>query len=303
MLTTVVVFGQTQIGNSGFENWETVTGGSEPTNWNGFLTAGGTWAFAAQNQMEESTDVRPGSAGSKSCKIWSRSAFGIIANGNVTLGKINMGSTTPTDAANYNFSQTANTSHSEAIADMPDSIVFWAKFIPNGHSGNARMKATLHDAYDYRDPEDATSLTHVVATADTNYAPTANAWKRFSVAFDYSGPASTVSFILLTFTTNEVAGGGEADDEVYIDDVELIYNPNSLEENTTSSIYAFLSNGGNTLNFKTDDPAEFAVYDLSGKLILNGITSASVEFVAPKGVYIVQMNQGGSVVSNKITKY
>jgi hypothetical protein len=302
-VTAAFVFGQAQIGNSGFENWESVSGGSEPVNWNSFLTAGGTWAWAADDQMAESSDVRPGSTGTKSCFIWSRSTFGIIANGNVTLGKINMGSTTPTDAANYNFSQTANTSHSEVLTDMPDSIVFWAKFIPNGHSQNARMKATLHDAYDYRDPEDATSLTHVVATAESNYAPTAGQWERFSVAFDYSGPASTVAYILLTFTTNQNAGGGAADDEVYIDDVELIYNPASLAEKNTTEVFSFLSNGGNTLNFKSEGEVDFIVFDLSGKQVMSGTTSNAVDFSVPNGVYIVRTSQNGVLVTNKVTKY
>jgi hypothetical protein len=302
-VTAAFVIGQAQIGNSGFENWESVSGASEPVNWNSFLTAGGFFATFADNQIEESSDVRPGSAGTKSCKIWSRSALGIIANGNVTLGKINMGSATPTNSSNYNFSQTSNADHSESIGDMPDSIVFWAKFIPNGHSQNARMKATLHDAYEYRDPEDATSLTHIVATADTNYAPTANAWKRFSVAFDYSGPASTVSYLLLTFTTNQTAGGGAADDEVYIDDVELIYNPASLAETKANEVLSFLSNGGNTLNFKAEGEVDFIVFDLSGKQVLSGTTSNAVDFSVPNGVYIVRTSQNGVLVTNKVTKY
>ena len=53
---------------------------------------------------------------------------------------------------------------------MPDSIVFWAKFVPNGHNQNARMKASLHTTYNYRDPEDAASANELVASAVENFA-------------------------------------------------------------------------------------------------------------------------------------
>ncbi len=214
---------QTQIGNSGFETWEAVASNFEPTNWNSFLSAQGTFVGFAANQIEESSDVRPGSTGVKSARIWSRNAgFGVIANGNMTLGRINMGSTTASNPANHNLSLTADPTFSEALTDTPDSIVFWVKYNAASGSSLARMKASLHDTYDFRDPEDAASTPHKVATAELNFAPTG--WVRKSVPFDYVGPATANTFILLTFASNATPGGGAADDEVFIDDVQLIYN-------------------------------------------------------------------------------
>jgi hypothetical protein len=214
---------QMQIGNSDFETWEAVASDFEPTNWNSFLSAQGSFTAFAANQIEESADVRPGSSGVKSARIWSRSAgFGIIANGNMTLGRINMGSTTANNPANHNLSLTANPLFSEPMTDTPDSIVFWVKYNAASGTSLARMKVSLHDTYDYRDPEDASSTPHKVATAEMNFSPTG--WTRMAVAFDYTGPATTNTFILLTFASNSVPGGGAADDEVYIDDVQLIYN-------------------------------------------------------------------------------
>lgn len=232
--TSIAVNAQTQIGNSGFENWESVSGGIEPTNWNGFLTAGGTWASAAESQIQESSDVRPGSSGTKSARIWSRSVFGVIANGNMTLGKINMGSTSPTNSNNYNRSIITDANHSEAMTGIPDSIVFWVKFTPNGHTQNARMKASIHDNYEYRDPEDATSTTHVVASAVINFPSTNGQWVRKSVPFNYTGPATSVNYILVTFTTNETPGGGANNDQAWFDDVELIYNPATFNTSNTT---------------------------------------------------------------------
>lgn len=229
LATTVMAGGawsQTQIGNSDMENWETVSGSDqEPVNWNSFLTAQGQFNNFAANQIAQDPDVRPGSTGTSSARIWARDAgFGITANGNMTLGRINMGAISANDPNNYNISLTADPDFSETNSDMPDSIVFWAKFNANNGSEEARMKATLHTNNDYRDPEDATSSTWVVATAVHNFAPT-NGWVRFSIPFDYSGPASGNTHILVTFTTNKTPGGGDPNDEVFVDDVELIYNP------------------------------------------------------------------------------
>lgn len=223
-LTTGALFAQQQIGNGDMENW---TNDDEPDNWNSFLSAAGNFAGFASDQCDESSDARPGSAGSSSCEIFSTSTFGIIANGNVTLGQVQMNSATPSSPSNHNLTLTGDSDFSQVLTDTPDSIVFWANFIPNGGSGNARMKATMHTDYDYRDPEDAASSAEVVATAVVNY-PATNGWVRFSVAFDYSGVACENDFILVTFTTNESAGGGDAGDVVQIDDVELIYNATSM---------------------------------------------------------------------------
>lgn len=223
--TSSIMFAQAQIGNSDFEAWESVSGGEEPTNWNSFLSGQGAWSNFASDQCESSTDVRPGSSGTKSARIFSVSTFSIVANGNLTLGRINMGSTSPSAPENYNVSLAGDPTYSEALTEHPDSIVFWAKFTPNGGNGNARMKATLHTDYNYRDPEDANAANEVIATAVVNYPSTGGSWMRFSIPFEYAGPAciNDQAYILVTFTTNMTPGGGDAGDEVLIDDVELIY--------------------------------------------------------------------------------
>ena len=293
-LASTSLIAQTQIGNSDMELWEQVAGSDEePNNWNSFLTASGSWAWAAANQLESSTDVPASSSGTTSARIWSRSTFGIVANGNLTTGQIEMGSTTPTSPDNYNHTVTGDADFSEAMTDSPDSIVFWAKFTPNGHNENARMKATIHADYNYRDPEDAGSSTEVVATAVLNY-PNTNGWMRMSVPFDYSGPSSTPAYILVTFSTNEVGGGGAADDEVLIDDVELIYNPNSIED-LESYMNVYVNNDASELMFKSTKPFEgnFSVVSLSGATVLEGNLAQSVPFNAPSGVYIVNVEANG----------
>lgn len=303
-ILSTITFGQGQIGNADMELWETIASDEEPVNWNSFLSAGGPLTWAAANQISSSTDIRPGSSGAKSCKIWSRSTFGIVANGNVTLGKINMGSTTPTASSNYNSSITADANFSEALTDAPDSIVFWAKFTPNGGGGNARMKAVLHDNYDYRDPEDAASSSHIVATAVLNYPNTNGGWVRHAVAFDYSGPASGNTNILLTFTTNETPGGGAGDDEVLIDDVELIYNPSGINEFSNSNTNISMDNDNNIINVSSTLPLNsmYEIYDMQGKVVQSGELKSSISFEHIAGMYIVVPDSKNKNSNFKILK-
>ena len=175
IFTGLYSFSQGQIGNGDMESWTSIE--DEPDNWNGFKTASGSFSNFAADQIDQSSDIRPGSNGTSSCRIFSTSTTipfigTIVANGNVTLGQINMGSSTPTSSENYNRSVTANSEFSEQLIDTPDSIVYWVKFTPNGGNGNARMKATLHTDYDYRDPEDASSSSAVLATAVDSYPNT-----------------------------------------------------------------------------------------------------------------------------------
>lgn len=223
---TTLSFSQQQIGNSDLEAWEVVASpDEEPVNWSSFLTASGSLAGFASSQLTKETDVRPGSTGMYSARIFSNSVLGVIANGNLTVGRINMGSATPTNANNYNSSVIADANFSEALTDEPDSIVFWVKFTPVNAADSGRVSAITHDSYAHRDPIDAASIPHTRAMSMYNFATTNGQWVRKAFPFNYTGAATTTDFILLTFATNKTPGGGSDNDQMWIDDISLIYNP------------------------------------------------------------------------------
>lgn len=294
-------FSQAQIGNSDFENWEAVSQGEEPVNWNSFMTAQGSLIQAAGVQVAPSSVTRPGSTGTTSARIWSRDAgFSIVANGNLTLGRINMGSVIASSPNNHNISLTNDPDFSEAITDSPDSIVFWANYTAASSSSEARMKATLHDNNDYRDPEDTPSEDYIVATAELNYSPTGG-WVRMAVPFVYSGPATNPAFLLVTFASNATPGGGAANDSVLIDDVELIYSStSSLSEENAFPVNVIMNNDYEQLHFQMEgaEAGRFEVYDMTGARILTGETAPSVAFDVPSGIYIVNV-----LVGNKSKRF
>lgn len=241
-----------QLPNSGFENWDGNNSEDEPTNWNGFPSAACDLSFpaslgcgtATETRHEKSTDTRPGSSGNYSCKLFATSAIGIIANGTITTGQIRIGSTTGDSPENYNISRTSNSSLSQSFNAKPDSVIFWAKFVCPSSSQKARISTTIHDNYDYRDPEsgDANASNHVVGKAISNFTRDNQDWNRHSVAFDYNYPASTPEYMLITFTTNMIAGEGSVSDYLIIDDIEFIYNTNLIEISSNGTLIEGFSN-------------------------------------------------------------
>lgn len=242
-----------QIPNSGFEVWmnegETV---AEPVGWHSFKTAGGNLSMMGGDQLHESSDVRPGSLGSRSARINSNQILGIPANGNLTTGRINMGSMTAADiTGNYNFTDLTDPAHALPFTTVPDSLTFWVKFVmtdklyqstgfgqgfyvTDSSDMYAALTVTIHDGdTSYQDPN-VDSLkqgmeTHVVAKAQQLFPDTKGEWVRYSVPFE-SGMSDKPEYILVSLTTNINPGMGPGStattaDTIWIDDMLMIYNP------------------------------------------------------------------------------
>ena len=288
LFTSFSFFAQQQVGNGDMELWDNVgAANEEPSNWNSFKSAQGSFASFASQQIQRSTAIRTGAIGQYCAQIRSKSIVGIVANGNMTLGKINMGSGTPSDPANYNISLTSDANFSEALTISPDSLDFWVKYTPASGNPNARVHAILHDAYDLRDPIDGNSTPHVISRAELNYPTTVGQWVRKSVPFINQGPATSQQYILITFTTNQTPGGGSALDEVLIDDVQLIYNQTSgLTNNNPINIKVYYtSNNGLKIEGDNDD---ISVINTSGSIIKAGKVSEINGVFLNSGIYFVR---------------
>jgi len=232
-----------QITNGDFETW-TFDGENLPNCFNSFQTADGSYsgsAYSGSNrQVKRSTDTRPGSLGKYSCDIWSRKVgfwfITVIAQGNLTTGRVHAGSTSATGEDNYNYSDRDGSTTNNGVKNpcampftgRPDSLVVWVKFAPAGNDSDhpyAKVTATIHDDFDYIDGYSKTSdKSHVVATAvNMNIAKT-NGWKRLAIPFQYTGNSAQPKYILLSAATNAYPGGGNENDHLYLDDIELVYN-------------------------------------------------------------------------------
>lgn len=228
-LTVSAQIGVYQVGNSDFENW---TDTNEPGNgWYSFVSANtsglsGFIASIAKSSSIKNTVKTTGHNGSATAvQLKSSSIFGTKANGNLTTGTINMGSSMPTNKSNHNYTDLSGKYKNCRFAGRPDSVVYYAKF-KRGGSGDykGRLHALIHGNYAYKDPYEtaANKAKYLIAEA-TVYADVSSDWVRYSGAFTYTGKEDTTSYLLASFTTNETPGA-TANDEFDIDDISFIYN-------------------------------------------------------------------------------
>lgn len=230
-----------QINNSGFEQWEGSGLSIEPESWNSFMTCEVVnsnpltqslyQAILRNQQVEPSNSTRPGSAGLKSARIFARDTtvmnFNITANGNITTGRIyaedldlNLaGNKTKTNEAGFNHPFTAT----------PDSLTLWVRNNCVSLTQQSYVSAVIHNHSDFFLPlSGLNNYNNAVGFAYTTFQNEGNIWKRLSIPFDYeSCQSNDPQYILIVINTNVAidASLASGDDEIFIDDILLVYNP------------------------------------------------------------------------------
>lgn len=266
-----------QIENSDFEAWDKY-GDSDhaPDNWNSFETLkpnGTLTEMAKAQQVVKSDDVRPGSEGSRSVRIYSRNVVIANAQGNLTTGRINAGSTTPADKANHNFTDVTNGAFNQYFGAHPDAVKVWVKFVPESADSYARVALTTHDAYNYitygQDSDNTTeNESHAYSHAALNFqATTDKGWQELTIPFTLTGNNVEPTYIVANFSTNNVPGGGSANDVLYIDDMELVYN-SELSKLVYDGAEVTFTDGAATIQGDYDESK-------IGEIITNSISDAA----------------------------
>ena len=211
-----------QFAYPGFEgDWRS---DEEPGNgWNSFPSAVGSMAGLGKGSSPKPQKVE-GHNSSVAVKIFSKSILGKKANGNLTTGRINMGSMTPANSANYNYTDRSSSDNSLRFAGRPDAVSFYAKFTPGSDNADqkARGQFILHDDCDYRDPEIDSQSGNRVGKASV-LIDASTEWTYYEGAFTYDKSSTPeVQYLLGSFTTNPTPGGSKGD-ELIIDDINFIY--------------------------------------------------------------------------------
>ena len=237
-MTIKVVFGEGyQVPNS---NFETFGASQEPNRWHSFQSVTGSFASSAKTDAAiSSNQTRPGSTGKSCVLIKSREIdfffFSVIANGTLTTGRLNAGSSSPSNAKNNSFLDLANKDKDgngdpfyTELSGRPDSLTLWVKFKqgkPSADHPYATAKAVITDGTYYQLPEEKGKTYKKMAEAINNeIADTKGEWKRLSIPFSYVNNSIAPKAILVTLSTNTDAGKGSGSDELYVDDLELVYN-------------------------------------------------------------------------------
>ena len=209
-----------QIPNSDFENWgETALA----EGWNSFESAAGTFAsFASMSPMPEKIEGVEGNG----VRLKSKDLWVAYANGNMTTGRINMGSTNAADAANYNFTDRTDVNANLPFAGEPDAFEVYARFTPGtakeeGTELQGRVQIIMHGDAAYHDPELSELGADKIASASVLIPATAE-WTKFTGEFSYTGNESDKRYLLASATTNPVPGASK-DDQLDLDNLKLVY--------------------------------------------------------------------------------
>lgn len=244
-----------QIPNSNFEAFHEekknfFTKEDQANHWHSFINCTTTESILDAAKVKhnwQSNDVRPGTDGSSSLEVKSRTTFGQSANGTVTTGRIQAGSATADDPSNCSFLNLSNTDkdangdpYYTILTSKPDAIELWTKFFVGKREASnkdniyATISAAITDGTYYQDPQGTTKYTNVVATAKNDKIESLNnTWQKLTVPFNYTGADVKPKAILVTISTCSVPGGGSLSDKdgeqdvIKIDDMRLVYNANA----------------------------------------------------------------------------
>ena len=252
-----------QFPNPSFNNWTSTTSDKAvPRGWHSFSEAdcqlSGLAALGCSTAKTNHSNTAADRFGATqhACQIYSKNILNTNANGAMTLGKMIIGDTDAESDLNLIYTKTSDADSSGckwSMAGRPDSVRLWVRFDMASSSVIATCKMHIHGNVNYQDIP-----SHGAATAQTGKIANAfcemvknqgvvkyynsenqwNGWERFDFKFTYYDAANnvvaqptpsnitqaTTSYILASFSTNKVVGGGSANDKLYFDDLELVYN-------------------------------------------------------------------------------
>ena len=294
-----------QFDNRGFEQWTNRV--TEPSHWHSSGTADGSYSsFLPDDLIVSSTQTRPGSTGSKSVRLVPKEVgflfWTYTANGNLTNGRMNAGSTSTTGEENYNGTRRNENGFNTPINQLPDSLSIWVCFRSQSSTQNAQVKAVVHGDADYEIRANGTespSNMHVATAGQTFTRTSANGgaynWRRLSIPFHNDGPCTDVRYILFSATTNVVPGEGSTNDDMFVDDVLLIYNP-SLNMGQLSS-NSFSPGDAITIPFTLTGTMSPENLNASANQVIAQLSDASGSFTSPTELGRVTTNSSGSITA------
>lgn len=210
-----------QLPNTDFEAWQNVgNNDEEPTNWNSNKTGGGFAGLGPQTCFRESSGVF---SGSYCVRLRTGRILGNEVNGTVTTGRLEAPSTNPNDG--YAHTVRNDPDFNTPFTGRPDSVVGYYKYTSVGGDAGA-FQVILHGDADVRMP-DPNNTTSSFIIGEANFdTPASNVtgWTRFSAAFDYT-KTDTPKYILAIFTSSSDVSNASQGSTMWIDGVELVYNP------------------------------------------------------------------------------
>lgn len=291
-------FSQTQLENPGFEAWEEVgLPVEEPVDWSSIKTGDvPNLNIAAPIVWGKSTDAHTGNYSLKLFNVWvfliNQAAVGTMSNGRYHADLVIENA--------WSYTDTTDGRWNTPLTHRPDSLVGWYKCYPEtGDFGT--VKAVLHRGYAQQPQGDSEwiGVAYYELPGDT-----VDVWTRFSVPFEYTLD-ETPEYILCYMTSGNGIDALGASYALF-DDLELIYNPDGIDEFTANNFMAYSRNGELIVrvNESSGLKYQFSIYDITGRIVYNAELFGGQENRfnpgLTTGIYILKANIGNKVLSKKI---
>lgn len=277
-LSCISLFAQ-QLPNASFETWSGSGNNEKPDSWNQLnASLPGSVAIFVPKTCHKTT---PGHTGTYCAKLETVNVTiqgptnGILTTGNII--------TTPPYGVDGGL----------VYPFRPDSLVGWYKSSPaTGDLGTVEI--TLLDA----------ALDTVGRGKFFTPSTAVNTWTRFAVKIDYymaSVPDKAITLASSSDGFNAVVGS-----LLWVDDLELIFNPLSAEEESDPVISVYSNNAlvyVNLLGMELENPV-ITYYSIDGKeLLTQSLSNNSVNSLYPgfsEGIYLYTLQHGDKFFSGKI---
>ena len=298
LFTSFFATAQYQLENPGFEDWEDVgLSVEEPVDWSSIKTGDvPILNTAAPIVWGQSTDAHSGSYSLKLFNVWvsliNQAAVGTVTNGRVHPDLVIENA--------WSYTDTTDGRWNTHLTHRPDSLVGWYKCYPEvGDFGT--VKAVLHRGYGQQPEGD---YEWIAAAYYELPGDTVDVWTRFSVPFEYFSDETPEYILCYLASGNGISALGAS--YALFDDLELIYNPDGIEEFTVDNFKAYSSHGQLVvrINESSGLKYQFSIYDITGRNVYNaelfGGQENRLNTGLTTGIYILKANIGDKVLSKKI---
>lgn len=288
------------IENPGFEEWENAgTVIDEPVNWSSIKTsdAGSTINNAAPVVWGQSTDSH---TGNYSVRLENILVLGVItATGTLSNGRFHADFN---PELGYSYTNPDDDRWNTPYTGRPDSISMWIKYYPVD-GDTAQMKVLLHTGAGQW-PLIPANDAGKIATAQINVGGTVDTWTKFAAPFTYFSNDNP-AYILFTLT----AGAGlEAvvGSVVFIDDIELIGETNSIHDLNANELFVYYQNGHIYFKNSPNKPSQFnqmEIINLDGSIVWSsGIigNQQGINLTIPNGLYLIKLSGREGIYTQKL---
>jgi len=305
---SLVIFGlssliaqKSQIDNASFESWHTLFLGVElPDHWNSLKNSDNPNINPLAPVVWANSDTAHD--GDYSLKLINIGVFGQVATGTMTNGIVH----TPSNmeaSEGFVYTDTANSLYYTKFTGRPDSLTGWYLSDPaDGDHGN--ITTILHTGYARTPALNGDSSTWVGKANFDFPSSKSMKWKRFSVPFNYYN-GNNPEYILIVITSGNGAQA-KAGSKLWIDDLHVVFKPTGIQSFKPEQLKVFANN--NQLHIALPNAGagkyQIRVLDMMGRstatTTMQGGESTNLRMNLPTGIYFVQAEHKGEIITKKV---